>query len=90
MFVQTIVAASLGVPAHVDLTGITLASPAAMMIQDDPELNSNPLSAIEEGMDDEENIDMFRDLDNIKDVEMSTDSTKIKRAKDGEECSSHS
>ena len=60
-----------------------------MTIQDDPELNSDPLSAMEEGMDDDENIDKFYNLDNIKDVEMSNDSSKIKRAKEGEECSSH-
>lgn len=43
----------------------------------------------EEGMDAEDNADMFLNLDNIEDVEMSTDSSKRKRDEEGEECSCH-
>lgn len=42
----------------------------------------------EEGMDTEENADMYLNLDNIEDVEMSSDSTKRKRVEEGEECTS--
>ena len=43
----------------------------------------------EEGMDADENVDMFLNLENIEDVEMSIDSTKRKRIEEGEECKSH-
>ena len=43
----------------------------------------------EEGMDADENVDMFLNLESIEDVEMSTDSSKKKRVEEGEECSSH-
>ncbi|KAJ8422101.1 hypothetical protein Cgig2_011968 [Carnegiea gigantea] len=40
---------------------------------------------IEDGMDAVENFDMFLNLDNIEDVEMSTDSSKRKRVEEGED-----
>ena len=53
----------------------------------EPMLNSGERE--EEGMDEDANIELFLNLENIEDVEMSTDSSKWKRAEEGEECSSH-
>ena len=52
----------------------------------------DPLQALPgaflDGMDDDSNVDMFLNLQNLDDVEMSTDSAKRKRGEDGEEVSS--
>lgn len=44
----------------------------------------------DEEMEDDTNDDIFFNLENIEDVEMSTDSSKRKRIEEGEECNSHS
>jgi len=53
---------------------------------------SDPLQALPgaflDGMDDDSNVDTFLNLQNLDDVEMSTDSAKRKRGEDGEEVSS--
>ena len=40
-------------------------------------------------MDAEDDVDMFMNLQNIEDIEMSTDSAKCKRCEDGEEATFH-
>jgi len=74
--------------------GIVLANLASMKSQDEGSPNDDNLVAMvagdNEGMDQEENVDMFLNLENIEDVEMSTDSSKRKRVEEGEECTSHS
>lgn len=73
--------------------GILLANPIAMKPQGDISPNSDPLLAMEddvdEGMDTDENVDIFLNLENIEDVEMSTNSTKSKRIEEVEESMSH-
>ncbi|KAJ8444540.1 hypothetical protein Cgig2_000819 [Carnegiea gigantea] len=73
---------------------IVLANLASMKSQDEGSPNDDNLVAMvagdDEGMDEEENVDMFLNLENIEDVEMSTDSSKRKRVEEGEECTSHS
>jgi len=46
------------------------------------------LDALNLGGDEALNVDMFLNLQNIEDVEMSTDSSKRKRSEEGEEASS--
>ncbi|KAJ8420605.1 hypothetical protein Cgig2_001738 [Carnegiea gigantea] len=62
-------------------------------VQDDNSTHSDNLIAmvedVEKGMDADENVDMFLNLENIEDVEMSTNSTEIKRIEEGEEYNSH-
>jgi len=70
------------IPAPTDPHGIILANPNAMKPQDDcPPPSDNLLAMVEdgdEGMEDDANIDMFLNLENIEDVEMSIDSTEKK------------
>jgi len=78
-------------PFHVD--GIILAHTAAVVpFGDVPVLNSDLLvshpDALMEGMEEDTNVDLFLNLNNGEDIEMSTDSAKRKREKDGEEVSS--
>lgn len=74
--------------------GIVLANLTAMKSQDEGSPNADKLMAIDdgenEGMDEEENVDMFLNLEKIEDVEMSIDSSKRKRVEEGKECTSHS
>lgn len=73
--------------------GIVLANLIAMKIRDGGSSNFDKLMAVEnvgdKGMDEEENVDMLLNLKNIRDVEMSTESSKRKRIEKGEECNSH-
>jgi len=48
------------------------------------------LDALKLGGEEEPNMDMYLNLQNIKDVEMSTDSSKRKRNEEGEEATSTS
>ena len=53
-----------------------------------PMAEANPLDALNIGMDDDPNVDMFVNLQNIEYVEMSTDSSNRKRCAEGEEATS--
>ena len=80
-------------PAPAPDPGILLAKPTDNVpVVDKFEGLCDPLQAIPgvvlDGMDDDSNVDMFLNLHNIDDVEMSTDSAKRKRGEDGEEVSS--
>ncbi|KAJ8423877.1 hypothetical protein Cgig2_001543 [Carnegiea gigantea] len=90
---QLLLVPEQGVLAPLDPKGIILANPFAMKAQANNSTHSDNLVDIiedeEEGMDADENVDMFLNLENIKDVEMPTDSTKRKRIEEGEECKSH-
>jgi len=48
----------------------------------------DPLDALKIGIDDVANMDVFLNLQNFEDVEMSVDSSKRKRIEDGDEASS--
>jgi len=74
--------------------GVILANPHVAGCSDlDPVVNHDPLDAfpgpVLDGMDEEENVDLFLNLHKIEDIDMSTDSSKCKRCEDGEEVSSH-
>lgn len=79
--------------SHFD-SGITATNTIPVMI---PKGVSSPLhnldnvgaDMMDEGVETDENVDLFLNLENIEDVEMSTDSAKRKRIEEGEECSSH-
>lgn len=47
-----------------------------------------PLQATDEGMEEDEDIEMYLNLHNFEDIEMSTDSSKRKRCEEGEEATS--
>ena len=51
-------------------------------------LEAHP-GALLDGMEDNTNVDMFLNLHNVDDIEMSTDSAKRNRYEDGEEVSYH-
>jgi len=57
-----------------------------------PAVNPDPLAVFPEedvdGMDEEDNVDVYLNLHNIEDIDMSTESSKRKRCEDGEEVSS--
>jgi len=53
-----------------------------------PLVEDDPLDALNTSVEDETNTDMYLNLQNIKDVEMSTDSYKRKRCEEGEEATS--
>jgi len=70
-------------PVSVSPEGIILASTVAVTPSvGEPEANGDPLVAFHgeflEGMEDNTNVDMFLNLHNIADIEMSTDSAKRK------------
>lgn len=71
---------------------VTLVDPSIMNNKGENSSNSDTLLNMEndeeEGMDAEENANMYLNLKNIEDVEMPSDSTKRKRVEDGEECNS--
>ncbi|KAJ8424036.1 hypothetical protein Cgig2_032185 [Carnegiea gigantea] len=73
----------------VDITGIVLANSIDVNNQDGDSPNLASLNAMDddeaEGMDAYDNAELFLDLGNIEDVEMSTDSSKRKRMVEGEE-----
>uniref|UniRef100_A0A7C9E662 Uncharacterized protein n=1 Tax=Opuntia streptacantha TaxID=393608 RepID=A0A7C9E662_OPUST len=57
-----------------------------------PAVNLKPLDVFPEaavdGMDEEENVDLFLNLHTLEDIDMSADSSKRKRCEEGEEVSS--
>jgi len=67
--------------------GILLANALAMQ-RGQPLAPEDPLDALNEGGDEEHNVDMYLNLQNLEDVEMSTDSSKRKRREEGQEASS--
>lgn len=52
---------------------------------EDPPINDEPLNATDEVMNEDEDIDMYLNIHNIEDIEMSTDSSKRKGARRGRE-----
>ena len=79
--------------APVNATGIVLAHPAAAASYvSESDANCDPLKAYSgeflDSMDDDTNVDIFLNLQNFTDIEMSTDSAKRKRCEDGEEVAS--
>jgi len=52
-------------------------------------IKNDPLDALNDRVDVENNTDMFLNLHNIEGVEISTNSVKINRCEDGEEATSH-
>ncbi|KAJ8429480.1 hypothetical protein Cgig2_011066 [Carnegiea gigantea] len=73
-------------PTPINPKGIILANLSAMV--EDPPINEEPLDATDEGINDDEDIDKYLNFYNIEDIEISTDSSKRKRCKDGEEATS--
>jgi len=69
--------------------GILLANPLAMQYDDAPMFGSDPLDGLNVAIAKEPNVDMYLNLHNIEDVEMSTDSSKRKRTEAGEEATSN-
>ena len=80
-------------PAPFHEGGIILAHPAAAVpFWDVPTINCDPLEAhpgaLLDGMEEDTNVDMYLNLNNGEDIEMSTEFAKRKRDKGGEEVSS--
>jgi len=77
----------------IDVTGIIFANPTDVNNQDGDSLNLDSLNAMDddeaEGIDAYDNAELFLNLGNIEDVEISTDSSKRKRMEEGEECNCH-
>ena len=73
-------------PAPTNSKGIILANLSAMV--GDPPINDEPLDATDEGTNEDEDIEMYLNLHNIEDIEMSTDSSKRKRCDKREEATS--
>jgi len=74
--------------------GVILANPSPTGCSDlDSAMNHDPLDAFHgaslDGMKEEENVDMFLNLQKIDDIDMSTNSSKHKRCEDGEEVTFH-
>ncbi|KAJ8436019.1 hypothetical protein Cgig2_007677 [Carnegiea gigantea] len=63
--------------------GIVLAN--LNVVLEDPPINDETLNDIDEGMNEDKNVDVYLNLHNIEDIEMSTDSFKRKRCEDGKE-----
>ncbi|KAJ8449461.1 hypothetical protein Cgig2_002258 [Carnegiea gigantea] len=76
--------------AQAEQSGILLTLSIVMPNQGEDSSKSDPLLAMDneeiEGMDAEDNADMYLNLEHLVDVEMSSDSTKRKRIEEGEEC----
>jgi len=56
---------------------------------EDPMIESDPLDALDDGMDVENDVDMCLNLKNIEDIKMSTDFVTRKRYEDGQETTSY-
>ena len=52
-------------------------------------VGADPLDALNSNIEDDPNVDKFLNLQNIEDVEMSTDSTKRKQCEEEEKATSH-
>ena len=74
-------------PTPLGPDGIFLAN-VVVMQGDQPMDPEDPLDALNAGGEDDHNVDMFLNLQNFEDVEMSTDSSKRKRSEEGEEATS--
>lgn len=76
----------------IDTTASGLANPIAGHTQDWDSPNLASLDTLDEdeaeGMGAYDNADLFLNLGNIEDVQMSTDSSKRKRMEEREECNS--
>lgn len=55
---------------------------------EDPRHHDEALDVTDEGLNEDEDIEMYLNLHNIEDIEMSTDSSKRKRCEEGEEVTS--
>lgn len=73
-------------PAPTNPDGIILTNMNAML--EDPFTNDEIFNDGDEGMNEDENADMYLNLQNIEDIKMSSDSSKRKRCEDGEEATS--
>lgn len=69
-------------PLSANSEGIILAN---LSVVEDPPINDEPLNATDEVMNEDEDIDMYLNIHNIEDIEMSTDSSKRKGARRGRE-----
>ena len=65
--------------------GILLSNPLVMHHNDVLMFGADPLDGLNMAGEEEPNVDMFLNLQNIDDVEMSTDSSKRKRKEEGGE-----
>jgi len=63
-----------------------LANPTTMNETQDPMIETDPLDALNDGMDVENHVNMFL---NLYDIEMSTNSSKKKRCEEGKEATSY-
>ena len=72
-------------PAPVGLNDILLANPLVMHYNDVQMFVADPLDGLNLAGEEDPNVDMFLNLQNIEDVEISTDSSKRKRKVKGEE-----
>lgn len=83
-------ATNIGYVAPNKVEGSVLASPKGMASRPVSRINLNPLYAMnddkanEDEEDDADNVDIFLNLHNIEDVEMSSDSSKRKRSEKGD------
>lgn len=55
---------------------------------EDPRHHDEAFDVTDEGLNEDEYIEMYLNLHNIEDIEMSTDSSKRKRCEEGEEATS--
>ena len=67
---------------------IILANTMVMKQVEKQLVEREPLDALNLGVEDEANVDMYLNLHNIEDVEMSMDLSKRKRSEEGEEATS--
>jgi len=74
-------------PAPLGPDGIILANTVAFNQNLNQTEEGDPLDALNEGLE-EANMDVYLNLQNLDDVEMSVDSSKRKRVEEGEEASS--
>ena len=75
--------------APVGLDGILLANPLVMHHNDVLMFGADPLDGLNVTGEEEPNLYMFLNIQNIEDVEMSTDSSKRKRKEEGKEATSN-
>jgi len=76
-------------PTLVGPNGILLANPLVMHHNDVQMFATDPLDGLNLAGEEDPNLDMFLNLQNIEDVEMSTDYSKRKRKVEGEEATSN-
>ena len=76
-------------PTPFGLNDIILTATTVMKQQGAPMVGADPLDALNSNIEDDPNVDKFLNLQNIEDVEMSTDSTKRKQCEEEEKATSH-